>query len=268
MTTDDAETRARLADRLHQMNAERQAIEEDVQAAAITAIEQRGLDKRSVIVVAGEGWHQGVIGIVAGRLKDRYDRPTVVIGIDGYVGKGSARSISGVDLGAAVRGARDEGLLVAGGGHAMAAGLTVDAAGIQRFADFLEERLRGLVEKARAARSLLIDSVIAPSAVSGVFAAMIDMAAPFGPDNPEPTFVLASMRAERTKIVGANHISCDLVSDAGDRLRAIAFRAAGEPLGEILASRARIHVAGKVKADHFRGGGSAQFQISDAARAF
>lgn len=267
MTTDDAGRRADLADRLHVMNSERQQIEKDVQEAALAMIERGRLYDRSVIVAAGEGWHPGVIGIVAGRIKDRYDRPTVVIGIDGETGKGSARSLTGVDIGGAFRAAKSEGILVAGGGHAMAAGLTISVAAISRFAEFLENMCKDDVDRTLRNRVREIDGVIAPSAVSGAFAAMIESAGPFGPGNPEPVFALSSMRVARNRIVGDGHLSCDLVSPTGEAVRAIAFRAAGEPLGALLLTGERLHIAGRIKTDNWRGNGAAQFHIVDAAAA-
>lgn len=265
LTTDDPVRRATLADRLHLMNAQRQQIEKDVQDAAIAVVERGDLHQRAVIVAAGEGWHPGVIGIVAGRIKDRYERPTVVIGVDGEIGKGSARSLSGVDIGAAFRAAKAEGLLVSGGGHAMAAGLTIDARAIGEFASFLETACKDEVERSLRNRIREIDGVIAPSAVSGAFAEMIESAGPFGPGNPEPVFALTSMRIERTRTVGGGHLSCELVSATGESIRAIAFRAVGEPLGALLTSGRRLHVAGRIKSDNWRGNGTAQFHVVDAA---
>lgn len=265
LTTEDSARRAALAERLHLMNAERQIIEKDVQDAAAAEIEARRLYQKYVIVVAGAGWHPGVIGIVAGRLKDRYDRPVIVIGIDGETGKGSARSLSGVDIGAAFRAAKERGLLIAGGGHAMAAGLTISADAIDAFAEFLETTCKDDVERALANRAQPIDGVIAPSAVSGEFASLIASAGPFGPGNPEPVFALTSMRIERTKIVGEGHLSCDLLSATGERVRAVAFRAVGEPLGALLMTARRLQLAGRIKADNWRGNGAAQFHIIDAA---
>jgi len=266
LTTDDPARRAMLADKLHVMNAERQAIERSVQEEAIALIEQQRLYERAVIVAAGEGWHQGVVGIVAGRLKDRYHRPAIVIGIDSGVGKGSARSLTGVDLGAAVRAARHEGLLIAGGGHAMAAGLTIDAARLAEFGDFLERTLRADVDRAVASQRLDIDALVAPTAVAGGFARMLNNVGPFGPGNPEPVFALASMTVERAKVVGEAHVACDLSGAGGERVRAIAFRAEGEALGALLKSGRRLHLAGRIKADSWRGGEAAQFQIVDAAQ--
>ncbi len=265
LTTEDAAAREALAEKLHVMNAERQAIERAVQDEAIDLVERRRLHERAVIVAAGEGWHPGVVGIVAGRLKDRYQRPAIVAGVDAGVAKGSARSISGVDIGAAIRAARAAGLLLAGGGHAMAAGLTAEAGRLADLDAFLDHSLRAEVDRAIAAQRFEIDALAAPGAVSARFARLIEAAGPFGPGNPEPVFVLASMTVERARRVGEAHLACDLVGPTGESVRAIAFRAEGERLGELLKSRRRLHLAGRVKADSWRGGDAGQFQIIDAA---
>ena len=267
MTTQDPARRAALAEKLHLLNAERQEIEADVQAAALRDIERHQRHADEVIVTAGEGWHPGVIGIVAGRLKEIFDRPVVVIGLDGETGKGSGRSIAGVDLGAAVAGARAEGLLLAGGGHAMAAGLTVAADGIDAFRRRMNAQLAEDAAAARRNRTLDIDAVVAPSAVAKPFADMIAKAGPFGPGNPEPVFALCNLRVEGVKTVGKGHLSLTLAGDGGERVRGIAFRAEGESLGEILKRGERVHIAGKIRADDWRGGQAGQIQVSDAAPA-
>lgn len=267
LTTDDAAKRGLLAEKLHQMNAERQEIERGVQEAAIARIESAGAAGAAVIVAAGEGWHPGVVGIVAGRIKDRFERPAIIIAVDRGVGKGSARSLEGVDIGAAIRAAKEAGLLIAGGGHAMAAGLTIDATAIHAFTEFIDARCSADVDRAIANARRDLDGLVAASAVSAEFAEMIASAGPYGPGNPEPTFVLTSMRVDRVKTVGAGHLACRLVNERGEGVRAIAFRAANEPLGALLSSGLRLHLAGRVKADSFRGGGAAQFHIVDAAAA-
>lgn len=267
MTTSDPAKRQDLAERLHILNAERQEIEARVQEAALRDIEVHQRHADDVIVTAGEGWHPGVIGIVAGRIKDIYDRPVVVIGLDGGEGKGSGRSIAGVDLGAAIGEAREAGLLIAGGGHAMAAGLTIESSRIGAFRKALNERLHPEIAKARENRTLDIDAVIAPSAVTKTFADLTAEAGPYGPGNPEPVFALLNMRAAHAKVVGKGHVSLTLKSETGESVRAIAFRADGEPAGEILKSGRRFHVAGKIRADDWRGGDAGQLQISDVAPA-
>ncbi|MEL7239781.1 MAG: DHHA1 domain-containing protein [Planctomycetota bacterium] len=249
------------------MNAERQAIEARVKDEAIRQVETHGLANKPVIVVAGEGWHPGVVGIVAGRMKEKYDRPVIVIGVENGIGKGSGRSIEGVDLGAAVSAARADGLLSAGGGHAMAAGLTVDEAMLDQFTAFLETRLADAVAQARAARTFTVDAVVSAASVSKTLADRVAQAGPFGPANAEPRFVLADMRVASAKIVGDDHLALVLKSEAGESVRAIAFRAEGEPLGDVLSAGGRLHVAGKIRADDWRGGDAAQLQIEDAAPA-
>lgn len=265
LTTDDRTRRLELAERLHVLNAERQEIEAHVQAEALRDIEAHQRHADDVIVTAGEGWHPGVIGIVAGRLKEIYDRPVIVIGLDGDTGKGSGRSIKDVDLGAVVSAAAQEDVLMAGGGHAMAAGLTIHAGRIEKFRRLLNERLGRAVVVARAGRILELDAVVAPSAVSKSFADLVASAGPYGPGNAEPVFTLLNMRADFAKVVGKGHLSLTLMSETGESVRAIAFRAAGEPLEEILTSGRRVHVAGKIRADDWRGGDAGQMQISDAA---
>ena len=267
MTTADSKRREELAEKLHVMNAERQEIEAHVQAAAIRDIETHQRQANDVIVTAGDGWHPGVIGIVAGRLREIYDRPVVVIGLDEGLGKGSGRSITGADLGAAITQAKEKGILSSGGGHAMAAGLSISQDNIESLRKFLIDTLGKEVRAALENRIYEIDAVIAPSAVSKSFADLVAGAGPYGPGNPEPAFALTNLRVSYPKIVGQGHLSVTLQSDTGEQVRAIAFRAEGQPLGETLTSGARIHVAGKVRADDWRGGEAGQLQITDAALA-
>ena len=265
LTTTDPQKRAQLTDKLHEMNAARREIEAGVQEAAISAIEAAGMTEDSVIVCAGEGWHPGVIGIVAGRLKDKYDRPVIVIGTDGETGKGSGRSITGVDLGSAVSAAREQGILTSGGGHAMAAGLSIEAHSVDGLRAFLNERLNDDVSAALVNRKLTIDGVIAPEAVTGAFVDMVSMAGPYGPGNPEPIFALRNMRKTAVRMVGDAHLAVELIGAGGEKIRAIAFRAVGEPMEDILRSDRELHVVGKISRDTWRGGDAAQFEIRDAA---
>ncbi|MEM9616625.1 MAG: single-stranded-DNA-specific exonuclease RecJ [Pseudomonadota bacterium] len=267
LTTADSAKCRELAERLHVMNAHRQEIEAAVQEDAVRIIARDNLDKDDVIVVAGGGWHPGVIGIVAGRIKEIYDTPTIVISIDSDLGKGSGRSITGVDLGGAVSALKNDDVLVSGGGHAMAAGLTVPVGNIDTVRQRVNAALGEAVAKARQNRIRQIDGVIAPGAVSKTFAEMIELAGPYGQGNPEPVFTIANLRADYVKTVGKNHLSVTLLSEGGEAVRAIAFRAEGEPLGEMLKLGVRLHVAGKVRADDWRGGDNGQLQITDVALA-
>lgn len=265
LTTESDAKRKELAEKLHVLNAERQEVETGVQQAALSAIEKERLCDDAVIVVAGDGWHEGVIGIVAGRLKERFDKPTIVIALNNGIGKGSGRSLDGVDLGAAIVTAKNQGLLIGGGGHAMAAGLSISPDNIAPLRRFLNDHLQCDVDRAMIHRAKKIDAVISASAVTGGLARQIDAAGPFGPGSPEPVFMLNNVFVDNIRQVGKGHISCSLMDGPSGAARAIAFRADGEKLGHFLSGGKRLHVIGKVKADDWRGGDAAQFQILDAA---
>ncbi len=265
LTTKDPHRAHQLAERLHVMNAERQAIEAEVQTQALQQIERNNGDADDIIVAAGEGWHPGVIGIVAGRIKEKFEKPTIVIGIENSVGKGSGRSIAGVDLGSAITAARTDGLLEAGGGHAMAAGLTIAETAITEFRAYLNEKLSGAVQSARAAQKFEIDAVVGAPMVSRTFAETIARAGPYGVGNPEPRFALCDIEVTSAKRVGKDHVAATLRDRAGVQIRAIAFRAEGDRLGGALYGRKRLHVAGRIRADAWRGGDAGQLQIEDAA---
>jgi len=268
ITSEKPEQRLRLAEQLHEMNAERRAIEGDVLEAAIAQVEEQATLRDGlpdVVIAMGEGWHQGVIGIVAGRLKEKFHRPSIVIAGEGNVGKGSGRSLDGVDLGGAVGMAREAGLLINGGGHEMAAGLTINVDRVEEFGAFMHEALSSSIHEAIARQHLKVDAVIAPSAVSARFASLVGQSGPFGPGNSEPVFMLEQVRALYPKQVGDGHIACLLQTEGGSEARAIAFRVKDTPIEEALYSGAFLHVAGRVKADEWRGGDHGQFQIMDVA---
>ncbi|SUJ11843.1 Single-stranded-DNA-specific exonuclease recJ [Sphingomonas paucimobilis] len=219
-TEDPAEARA-IAEELNHFNDERRAIEAGVQATAETIVD-RG---RQVALVSGTGWHPGVIGIVAGRLKEKLDRPAIVIAIDeNGIGKGSGRSITGVDLGAAILAAKEHGLLIAGGGHAMAAGLTVAANRISELADFLEDRLAQAVTRASAGRALLVDAVLAPGGVNPALVGSMEAGGPYGMGWPAPRIAAGPFRVIRADLVGTNHVRAIIAGADGRSLKAMAFR--------------------------------------------
>lgn len=264
LTSEDEARRETLADRLDAMNKERQAIE----AATLEQASAQAVRIQSpVVVVAGEGWHPGVVGIVAGRIKEQTHRPSFALALDGDVAKGSGRSIDGVDLGAAVARAREAGLIETGGGHAMAAGVTLRRARLDAFSDFLQSQLEADINRAMAARVMRVDAAFPAMAATARLARLIETAGPFGPGNPEPVFAIADLRAERIRIVGENHLSLTLLSETGETLRAIAFKSEGTPLSEILRGGGRLHVLGKLRIDDWRGGEAVQLHIVDAAAA-
>ena len=267
LTTEDPAEAARIAAQLDQYNEERRAIEATVQEQAEALLAAQ--DNRAVAVIAGQGWHPGVIGIVAGRLKEKAGRPAIVIALDeDGIGKGSGRSISGVDLGAAILAAKDSGLLVAGGGHAMAAGLTVKADQVDALAEFLDDRLAASVARARDDRALLIDAVLAPSGVNPDFIAAIDQGGPYGMGWPAPLIAAGPMRVIKADVVGNGHLRAILAGADGRSIKSIAFRKADSPLGHALLGAPRdrrLWVAGKAKVDDWGGRPTAELHLEDAA---
>ncbi len=267
LSTDDQAEAVELAALLDGHNAERKAIEAATLEAALAQVETSGqAESARIIVVAGDGWHPGVIGIVASRLMDRYHRPACVIGIADGVGKGSGRSIPGIDLGSAIIAAKTAGLLTAGGGHPMAAGFTIPAGRIKIFAAFLEARIAD--GSARADPVLAIDGVISCGGATVALAETIERLGPFGAGNAEPRFALTGARIVKADLVGTSHVRCILSDSSGALLKAIAFRAAESPLGMALLQSGGMPVslAGKVKLDRWNGEVRVQFQIDDAAR--
>jgi len=273
LSSDDPHEVGALALRLDEFNAERRAIERQVLDQAIARVEGLyGPDRQglpSVLVIESDGWHVGVIGIVASRLVERYGRPAFVIGMDGELGKGSGRSVRGVDLGAAVIAARQAGLLVNGGGHAMAAGLTVTREALPELGRFLDERIAPQLGAAPSVRELGIDAAIAPAAATADLVGMIERAGPFGAGNALPRFALTSVRVGHAQPVGEGHVRCTLLGAERGRVEAIAFRAGQTALGPALLDRARpiLHVAGALRIDRYGGRESVRLQIDDAAPA-
>ena len=273
LTTNEVEDANNLAAELHHYNLERQAIEQQaVEEATAQFIRAHGIDGGTtpIVFVAGEGWHPGVVGIVAGRLKERFQRPTFVISIDEEgQGKGSARSIPGVDVGNAVISACQAGVLLNGGGHSMAAGLTVAAGQYEALESFLIEKLGTQVEAAKESMSLKLDGVITAGAAKLDLLDELAKAAPYGQGNGQPRFAIANMTLSYVDIVGQNHVRCQLRGADGTRLKAMAFRAAEQPLGqELLAAKGqRIHVAGVLRRNEWNGNVSVEMTLDDAAPA-
>ena len=270
LLTEDPAEAAALAAELDRLNRERQAIEQatlaaaEAEAAAALGAEERG----AVVVTAATGWHPGIVGLVAARLKERFERPAFAIALEpGGTGTGSGRSIQGVDLGRAVRRAVADGLLIKGGGHAMAAGVTLRHDRLAPFRAFLEAELAAAVEVARRDRALLIDGAVTAGAAGPAFHAMIARAGPYGPGNPEPVFALPSHAIAYAEEVGQAHVRVRLKSGDGSAVSAIAFRAAGQPLGHaLLKNRGRaVHAAGSLVVDRWQGEERVQLRLLDIA---
>lgn len=266
-TADAAEARA-LAEQLDALNTERRGIEEAVRAEALAQAEARGLDG-PLVWAAGEGWHPGVVGIVAARLKEVANRPAVVIGIEAGEGKGSGRSVAGVDLGGAVARLAAEGWLIKGGGHRMAAGLTVEAGRIEGAMARLGELLARQGAGAEAPRVLHVDGLLMPGAANVELIERLEAAGPFGAGAPAPRFALPALKVAFAARAGESHLRLTFADDAGARLEAIAFRAFEGPLGPLLETHAgaRFHVAGRLEVDSWGGRRRAKLRLEDAAPA-
>jgi single-stranded-DNA-specific exonuclease len=267
---DDPVEAAKIAAELDRLNRERQVIELQTvaQAEAMAAPERK--DGGAVLVTAAEGWHRGIVGLVAARLKEKFGRPAFAIALEpGGLATGSGRSIPGVDIGHAVRGALAEGLLLNGGGHAMAAGVTLRQDALTALRGYLEAALAADVEVARCKNGLLIDGAVTAAAAKPDLVAMINRAGPFGVGNPEPMIVLPAHTVAYAQEVGQAHVRVRLKAGDGAPVNAIAFRAAGQKLGAVLMqSRGRqIHAAGSFALDRWNGEERVQFRLSDVAPA-
>lgn len=266
-TTDPNEAHS-IAEKLNELNAERREIEARVQELAIDQAEDRGLDA-PLVWAAGDGWHPGVVGIVASRLKEATNRPAIVIGFDGDDGKGSGRSVTGIDLGAAVQKLAADGLIEKGGGHKMAAGLSLSR-------DQLEPamaRLSELMERQGAgdlgAADLKLDGILMPSAATVDLIEQLEEAGPFGASAPAPRFAFPDVQILFAKRVGQNHLKVSFGDGLGARIDAIAFGAFDGPLGPMLEQHggARFHLAGRLEVNQWQGRLSPQLRLEDAARA-
>jgi single-stranded-DNA-specific exonuclease len=267
LATDDAAEAAALADELNRHNRERQAIEAAILDAADAMAQQQA--DAPFVLCAAEGWHAGVVGIIAGRLRERHSKPALVAGIENGLGRGSARSVPGVDLGAIIRAAREGGLLETGGGHAMAAGFSIRSERIAHFKEFLGERLEPQRDIITAANDLDADVLVSISGATIELVNDLTRAGPFGAGNAEPMFVVPDAVVAYADVVGTNHVRLRLLARDGASLSAIAFRSADTPLGQgLLKSRAkRIHVAGKLRVDTYKDEARVQLHVEDAAPA-
>jgi single-stranded-DNA-specific exonuclease len=263
LTSGDTLETLNLAQELDFLNKQRQEIEKSVLEQAIQTIEQNNLHRKSLILVGAEGWHPGVIGIVASRLKEKYHKPACVVAFDEKEGKGSGRSLPGVEMGLAMIQAVNEGLLLKGGGHAMAAGFTVLKDKFSDFYTFLEAKFRPFLENTLP--EIRVDIPLSLQGLTLDFVRSLEQLEPFGAGNPTPKVVLNYLRPAYAQVVGENHLRVELADESGKRLKAMAFRSLGTPLGEELLkpTKALYHVLGTAKIDTWNSTETLTFIIED-----
>jgi len=266
-TADKHEAEA-LATRLDELNTERREVEAQVRDLALEQATERGLDG-PLVWAAGEGWHPGVVGIVAARLKEATNRPAIVIGLDGDIGKGSGRSVSGIDLGAAIQRTASEALLIKGGGHKMAAGLTVTRDQLEPAMDRLGELLAKQGAADIGPADLRLDGLLMPGAASIDLVNQIENAGPYGAGAPGPRFAFPDCQIHFAKQVGANHLKISFGDGLGGRIDAISFGAMDGEMGPALLKHngARFHLAGRLEINTWQGRRSPQLRLEDAAPA-
>lgn len=269
LSSDDRAEVGEIAAHLDELNRERQEIEKAVLEQALAQAESEQPGSRPVVIVVGENWHPGVVGIVASRLKDKFHRPSLVITLNGETGSGSGRSVNGVDLGAAIIAARQSGLLLKGGGHAMAAGLTVERGKVESLKTFLNDRLTGEMTALPAVRALYVDGGLKIAGANLGLAEVLESIGPYGAGNSEPRFAIASARIAHADAIGADqsHLRLTLTDESGKRLKAIAFRAVETEMGQALIHHggAPFHIAGKLRINTWQGRSTPQLLVDDAA---
>ena len=270
LLTEDATMAREIAEQLDSLNLERKKMEDQAQSEAEVMV-QRQLDSDPdlpVLVLGSSNWHQGIVGLIASRIKDAYRRPTIAICFDkNDIGTASGRSLEGIDLGACVRKAVEQNLLLKGGGHAMAAGLTIERNNLEEFRKFIIEQLGERVNEINQNRTLPIDAAVAASGATIKLLETLELAGPYGNGHKEPIFALPTHHLESSGIVGNGHVRTTIVGSDGWKLNGIAFRSADKPLGQALLKEkgAVLHFAGNLTINHWQGNKNAQLRIIDAA---
>jgi single-stranded-DNA-specific exonuclease len=253
----------KLATELNQYNMERQMLEKDLLQKILN--ETKDYSNDPVLVMSGKNWHEGVIGIVAARLKDKFNKPVILISLDGNIGKASARSIVGFDIGSVIIAATQEKILIKGGGHKMAGGFSIKIENINFFKNFVFRKFKGINENLKSEKPLLLDSIIAPSAVNLEFYNKVALLSPFGSGNPEPKFIIEDVKTINGKIVGEKHIKSVLIGKDGFTIKSIAFNATENDLGSYLLKKSNklFNIAGKLSLNEWKGQSNVEFIIDD-----
>ena len=259
----DPKNSFQLASELDQYNKERQLLEKDLLQKVLNDVKDHSNDP--VLILSGSNWHEGIIGIVAARLKEKFNKPVIVISIDGDIGKASARSIIGFDIGAVIIAATQEDILLKGGGHRMAGGFSIKVENIEKLKDFVLRKFKNINMDLRAKRPLLIDSIISPSAVNLEFYNKVEILSPFGSGNPEPKFIIEDVKTINGKIVGEKHVKSVLTGRDGSTIKCIAFNAAENDIGAYLLKKNNksFNIAGKLSLNEWKGQSNVEFIIDD-----
>ncbi len=253
----------KLASELDQFNIERQILEKDVLKKILN--QTKNSLSSPVLILSGNDWHEGVIGIVASRLKDKYNKPVIIISIDNKIGKASARSILGFDIGSVIIAAAQENILLKGGGHKMAGGFSIKEENIEKFKNFVLKKFKNINENLSKEKPLLLDSIISPSAVNKEFFDKVELLSPFGSGNPEPRFIIEDLKTLNGKVVGDKHIKSVLIGKDGSTIKSIAFNATDNELGEYLVKKNNklFNIAGKLSLNEWKGQSNVEFIIDD-----
>ena len=259
----DPKNSFKLASELDQYNKERQMLEKDLLKKILN--QTTDYSKEPVLILSGDNWHEGVIGIVAARLKDKFNKPVILISLNGNIGKASARSIVGFDIGSVIISATQEKILLKGGGHKMAGGFSIKIENIRILKDFVFKKFRGLNEDLKSEKPLFLDSIIAPSAINLDFYNKVALLSPFGSGNPEPKFIIENVKTLNGKVVGEKHIKSVLIGEDGSTIKTIVFNAADNDLGTYLLKKNNksFNIAGKLSLNEWRGQSNVEFIIDD-----
>jgi len=253
----------KIATELDQFNKERKSLEQDLIKKILIESENKLNDP--VLILQGSNWHEGIIGIVAARLKDKFNKPTIIISINGDLGKASARSIVGFDIGSIIIAATQQKILLKGGGHKMAGGFTINVSNIDKFKDFIFRKFKNINEDLTQQKPLFLDGKIAPSAINLEFYKKVDVLSPFGSGNPEPRFIIENLKPVNSKVVGDKHIKSVLIGTEGSSFKTIAFNAVDNELGGYLLKKNNntFNIAGKLSLNEWRGQKNVEFIIDD-----
>ena len=259
----DPKNAFKLASELDQFNKERQMLEKDLLQKLLN--ETKDYSKDPVLVLSGSNWHEGIIGIVAARLKDKFNKPVIIISIDGEIGKASARSIVGFDIGSVIIAATQDKILLKGGGHKMAGGFSINIKNIKKFKEFVFRKFRNINEDLTSEKPLYLDSTISPAAINLDFYNKVNNLAPFGSGNPEPKFIIENLKTVNGKIVGEKHIKSVLIGMDGSTIKTIAFNAVENDLGAYLLKNNNkiFNIAGKLSLNEWKGQSNVEFIIDD-----